>query len=114
MAKKQIDRFREAAHEVGADESDDALDRIFGRLDLRKRPEAPAGLQQTPLAVEVEGLTLGPRRLLAETFENELVDLGLALRYHRGSDLGESSDLSSTSRAVDNVIVLGRVVAINR
>ena len=40
VAKKQIDRFREAAHEGGAGESDDALDRIFGRLDLRKKPEA--------------------------------------------------------------------------
>jgi hypothetical protein len=35
----QIDRFREAAREVGADESDDALDRIMGALDLTKKPE---------------------------------------------------------------------------
>jgi len=27
------------ARELGADESDDALDRILGRLDLTKKPE---------------------------------------------------------------------------
>jgi hypothetical protein len=35
----QADRFRQAAREVRADESDDALDRIMGKLDLRKKPE---------------------------------------------------------------------------
>lgn len=35
----QADRFREAACEVGADEADDALDRIMDKLDLRKKPE---------------------------------------------------------------------------
>jgi hypothetical protein len=35
----QLDRFKEAARELGADESADALDRIMGRLDLKKKPE---------------------------------------------------------------------------
>lgn len=43
MAEKttqsQADRFREAARELGVDESDDALDRIMGKLDLTKKPE---------------------------------------------------------------------------
>jgi hypothetical protein len=38
--EQQLDRFREAAREVGADESDDALDRIMGKLDLKKKPES--------------------------------------------------------------------------
>jgi hypothetical protein len=37
--ESQLDRFRETAREVGADESDDALDRVMGRLDLTKKPE---------------------------------------------------------------------------
>lgn len=37
--QSQANRFREAAREVGADESDDALDRIMGKLDLKKKPE---------------------------------------------------------------------------
>lgn len=36
---KQIDRFKEAACKAGADESDDALDRAFGALDLKHKPE---------------------------------------------------------------------------
>ncbi len=36
---RQTDRFKEAARELGADESDDALDRIMGKLDLKKKPE---------------------------------------------------------------------------
>ena len=35
----QLDRFREAARDVNADESDDALDWIIEKLDLRKKPE---------------------------------------------------------------------------
>jgi hypothetical protein len=35
----QIDRFKDAARELNADESPDALDRIMGRLDLTKKPE---------------------------------------------------------------------------
>jgi hypothetical protein len=31
--------FQQTARELGADESDDALDRIMGRLDLTKKPE---------------------------------------------------------------------------
>ena len=37
--KEQAYRFKEAARELGADESDDALDRIMGTLDLKKKPE---------------------------------------------------------------------------
>ena len=36
---EQLDRFKEAARDLGADESDDALDRIRGKLDLKKKPE---------------------------------------------------------------------------
>jgi hypothetical protein len=36
----QSDRFKEAACNLGIDESDDALDRIMGKLDLRKKPDA--------------------------------------------------------------------------
>ena len=43
--KTQLDRFKEAAREVEADQSDDALDRIVGRLDLTKKPETkPPGV----------------------------------------------------------------------
>ena len=35
--EKQLDRFKEAARELGADESPDALDRIIGKLDLNKK-----------------------------------------------------------------------------
>lgn len=37
--QSQIDRFKEAARELGADEAPDALDRIMGKLDLTKKPE---------------------------------------------------------------------------
>lgn len=37
--KTQTDRFKQAAREVEADQSDDALDRIMGKLDLKKKPE---------------------------------------------------------------------------
>lgn len=39
--KEQVEAFKEAARELGADEADDALDRIMGKLDLKKKPEAP-------------------------------------------------------------------------
>jgi hypothetical protein len=38
--KSQAARFREAASELGADESEDALDQAMGALDLSKRSEA--------------------------------------------------------------------------
>lgn len=38
----QIDRFREAAREVEADTSDDALDKIMRKLDLTKKPDGKA------------------------------------------------------------------------
>lgn len=34
---RQHERFKEAARELGADESDGALDRIMGKLDLKKQ-----------------------------------------------------------------------------
>lgn len=36
---EQVDRFKETARVVEADESDDALDRVMGKLDLKKKPE---------------------------------------------------------------------------
>ena len=35
----QRNAFEETARAVDADKSDDALDRIMGKLDLKKRPE---------------------------------------------------------------------------
>ena len=37
--KEQLNRFKEAAAEVEADTSDDALDKIMDKLDLEKKPE---------------------------------------------------------------------------
>ena len=37
--ESQADRFKNAAREAGADEAPDALDRAFGKLDLRHKPE---------------------------------------------------------------------------
>lgn len=37
--QSQLDRFKEAAHELEADQSADALDRIMVKLDLKKKPE---------------------------------------------------------------------------
>lgn len=39
---EQSDLFKEAARDAGADESDDALDRIIGKLDLTKKSEKNA------------------------------------------------------------------------
>lgn len=36
---RQLERFKEAAREVEADESDDALDKIMRKLDLTKKPD---------------------------------------------------------------------------
>lgn len=36
----QSEKFKEAARELGADESPDALDRIMGKLDLKRKSEA--------------------------------------------------------------------------
>lgn len=35
----QIDLFKKAARELGADESNDVLDRVMGKLDLKRKPE---------------------------------------------------------------------------
>lgn len=35
----QSDRFKDAARNLGADEADDALDRIMGKLDLTRKLE---------------------------------------------------------------------------
>ena len=37
--KEQIDRFKKAARDAEADTSDDALDKIMRKLDLKKKPE---------------------------------------------------------------------------
>jgi hypothetical protein len=37
--KSQLDRFKAAANDVQADQSDDALDRVMVKLDLKKKPE---------------------------------------------------------------------------
>jgi len=39
---EQLERFREMAREVGADESPGALDRAFGKIAPKKSPKAPA------------------------------------------------------------------------
>jgi hypothetical protein len=48
----QINRFKDAAREVDADQSDDALDRIMGKLDLKKKSDAvhasDCGLHNAP------------------------------------------------------------------
>jgi len=35
----QLDRFKQAAREVEADEADDALDRVMRKMDLTKKSE---------------------------------------------------------------------------
>ena len=41
--KSQSNKFKEAARALGADESDDALDKAMGRLELqRKTPMEPS------------------------------------------------------------------------
>ena len=40
LNENQLDKFKESARELGVDESDDALDKIMGKLDLIKKPEA--------------------------------------------------------------------------
>jgi len=37
--ESQLERFKQSAREVGADESDDALDKVFGKLDVKRKPE---------------------------------------------------------------------------
>lgn len=38
-AKKQLERFKQAAKKTGCDQSDDALDRAFGRLEPKQPPK---------------------------------------------------------------------------
>lgn len=45
--KSQAERFREAARQLGADESEDALDRAMDRLDLKAKPK-PEDEKKTP------------------------------------------------------------------
>ena len=40
---EQLARFKDAARKAGADEAPGALDRAFGKLELRHKPE-PGGL----------------------------------------------------------------------
>ena len=37
--RDQLARFREAARQLEADESDDALDRAFGKIDPTHKPD---------------------------------------------------------------------------
>lgn len=37
--KTQSDSFKETARKLGADESKDALDKIMGKLDLKRKPD---------------------------------------------------------------------------
>ena len=37
--ESQLARFREAARQLEADESDDALDRAFGKIDPKHKPD---------------------------------------------------------------------------
>ena len=37
--RDQLARFREAARKLEADESDDALDRAFGKIDPKHKPD---------------------------------------------------------------------------
>lgn len=37
--KKQSERFKETAREVGADEASDSFDRVLGELAKRSKPE---------------------------------------------------------------------------
>ena len=46
--QSQLERFRESAREIGADESDDALDRIMGKLDLKKKPDGHDAGEKAP------------------------------------------------------------------
>lgn len=41
--KPQLDRLKEAAKQVEADTSDDALDNIMDKLDLKRKPEVEKG-----------------------------------------------------------------------
>lgn len=48
----QLKRFREMARELEADESPDALDRVFGQLDPKKKdaPKPPKGNEEDEIA----------------------------------------------------------------
>lgn len=46
--KSQAERFAEAARQIGADESDDALDRAMDKLDLRAKPKPQGGNKEPP------------------------------------------------------------------
>lgn len=43
----QAERFKQAARELGTDERDDALDRAFGKLDVKRKPEKENGKGKT-------------------------------------------------------------------
>lgn len=47
--ESQLDRFKEAAREVGVDESDNALYKVMRKLDLTRKPVAD---EPTPPAKE--------------------------------------------------------------
>ena len=69
------------------------------------------------LAVTVSGLSaLGPGRLHAspECVLDHLVDFGFGKFDESFLDLGISAELSTASEAPQNVVVLGRIVLVNR
>ncbi len=41
--KQQLDRFKEAAKQVDADQSDYALDKVMDKLDLKKKSDEKDG-----------------------------------------------------------------------
>lgn len=45
---KQLERFHEMARELGADESSDALDKAFARLDPKRRPLRAKSRRKSP------------------------------------------------------------------
>jgi len=64
QTKDQLDRFLEAAREVCADQSGDALDRAMGRLDLKTKSAPgrsiyPASTTPCDAAGDKEGRTDG-------------------------------------------------------
>ena len=66
------------------------------------------------LAIQVSAaLPLGPSRLFAKFFHDDLVKLGLTGVYHSIADNRVSSEAVPTPGAGDDVIILGRIALIN-
>ncbi len=71
-------------------------------------------MHQARMALEIDGLDLLPRRLLAENLSSHLVDLGLTCVDHGFSDDIVPTNLSLTPGTLDDVVVIGRLVGINK